>query len=129
MEPDSEVREVEEVKEVKDSEFGRALADSLIAGRLEAGATLEVEDFIWRSCFFRSSQLRRTWAEVLAWTLPKTWGWRRIILSWISRMTSLMEKRRPSAAIWAWKRTWRRRSPSSSANLESSRESRASRTS
>src|SRR5258708_4033386 len=120
-----EVEEVE-VKEVEDSEVGVALADSLFACRLEAGATPDLD---WRSCFFRSSQLRRTWAEVLALTLPKTWGWRRIILSWISRMTSLMEKRRCSAAIWAWKRTWRRRSPNSSANLESSRESRASRTS
>jgi len=61
--------EVEEDEEVKDSEFGVALADSLFACRLEAGATSDLD---WRSCFFRSSQLRRTWAEVLALTLPKT---------------------------------------------------------
>ena len=82
-----------------------ALDDSLLACLLEAGATTEgatgeieegraspaptgvegelgrSEDLDWRSCCFRSSQLRRTWAEVLALTEPKTWGWRRTILS------------------------------------------------
>ena len=45
------------------------------------------------------SQFLNTSAESFAYVSPNTWGCRRIILSWISRITSEIVKRRISCAI------------------------------
>lgn len=82
-----------------------------------------------RSSDFSCSQFFRTWAEVLAFTLAKTWGWRRTIFSWMDWITSRISNWLDSLAIRAWKMICRRRSPSSLENFLGSPESMASRTS
>ncbi len=57
-----------------------------------------------------ASQLRRTSSESLTFPSPNTWGCLRLSFSTIERATSSMVKRFSSAAIWAWKTIWRRRS-------------------
>jgi hypothetical protein len=82
-----------------------------------------------RSSAFSCSQFFRTWAELLAFTLPKTWGWRRTIFVWMDSITSRISNWLDSLAIRAWKMICRRRSPNSLANFLGSPESMASRTS
>ena len=106
----------------------------MTAGRLRgtlssidsAGAALPLA---LRSACFSASQFRSTSPEDAAVSSPKTWGCRRTIFAVTPPMTSATVNRPSSAAIWAWKTTWSRRSPSSPARSSSVPSSMAIKTS
>ena len=95
------------------SRAGRASAtSSSTLGRRPAASALAA-----RSAAFWASQARfcpGVDMRAAVSSLPKTWGWRRIILSAMPRATWSKSKLPSSRAIWAWKTTCSSRSPSSS---------------
>src|SRR5712692_9500338 len=86
------------------------------AGRLcgtPSSAERDVPSSLPSARLIRSHWLRASRASATS-AVPKTWGWRWVILSKTFCKTSAMVNSPRSWAIWQWKTTWKSTSPSSS---------------
>ncbi len=86
---------------------------SIRRGRFPLAAAGVPEAFSARSCALICSQFFRTSLEFLAFTSPKTCGWRRTILVCTDSITSEMVNAPVSSARIEWKITCSSKSPSS----------------